>query len=411
MPRKKARSSSSPWPSLPSDVAGEVLLRLPSYADRLCFGAVCRSWRAASAGHPPRLPSIVFIDGTFGGGFPEGERPFRLPRAAGHHGSSGAWLLFRRHDGGYSLLDPFSMAAMPPLPSLLSSSAAAAAACDAHNKPFAREREREEYDVVGLGRRDRLEVGAAEPDPRTLTVRRLVVCSAGLVAAVVGGEGQRLGKFAVCRPGAASWSVCVQDQWRRIKDMVMYQGKLYAVDHNEDLLAVIVVDDDGGAPPAVTRIRRAIRGAAPSFDPRRRLALHYLVDAGGELLMVRREVGSGRLQAVEERFTVFKAEFESKRWVEVSTLGDDGVALFLGKWGSRAVRAPEEHRKEWTDHIFFLDDGASDGFWSPPLYALSTYDMRRQTTYRLLPVMSRHGADLFPATWIFPQQGTRVDAR
>ncbi|GJM90262.1 hypothetical protein PR202_ga06524 [Eleusine coracana subsp. coracana] len=97
--------------------------------------------------------------------------------------------------------------------------------------------------------------------------------------------------------------------------------------------------------------------------------------------------------------------------VEVSTLGDDGVALFLGKWGSRAVRAPEEHRKEWADRIFFLDDGASDGFWSPPLYALSTYDMRRQTTYRLLPVMSRHGADLFPATWIFPQQGTRVDAR
>ncbi|GJN19043.1 hypothetical protein PR202_gb06275 [Eleusine coracana subsp. coracana] len=272
------------------------------------------------------------------------------------------------------------MAAMPPLPTLLSSSSAAA--CDALNKPFVRE----EYDMIGLGRRDRLEVGAAEPDPRTLTVRRLVVCSAGHVAAVVGVEGQRLGKFAVCRPGAASWSVCGQDQWRRIKDMVMYQGDLYAVDHNEDLLAVTV---DDASSPAVTRIRRAVKGAAPSFDPRRRLTLHYLVDAGaGELLMVRRE-----------------------RWAEVSTLGDDGVALFLGKWGSRAVRAPEEHRKEWADHIFFLDDGASDGFWSPPLYALSTYDMRPQMTYRLLPVTSRHGADLFPATWIFPQQGTRVDAR
>jgi hypothetical protein len=61
------------------------------------------------------------------------------------------------------------------------------------------------------------------------------------------------------------------------------------------------------------------RSAAPSFDTRRRLALHYLVDAGDELLMVRTEVCSGRPgwgAAVEERITVFKADFAASRWAD-----------------------------------------------------------------------------------------------
>lgn len=402
MPRKKAWSS--PWPSLPADVAGEVLLRPPSYADRLCFGAVCRSWRVAAplapAASAHRLHRWDVLRRLPGGGpaLPAAprSRPPRLVRRVAH------WLVFRRRDGGYSLLNPFSMAAMPPLPSLSS-------AAPSRDVRAVRERVREEYDMIGLGRRHRLEDGAADPEPGALAVRKMVVCSAGLVAAVIGGEG-RLVKFAVCRPGAAAWSVCSGDQWRRVKGMVMHKGKLYAVDHNEDLLALAINDGDT---PAVSRIRRAIKGAPPSFDTRRRLALHYLVDdpSGGELLMVRREVCSGRPgRGVEEQFTVFKADFASKRWVEVSNLGD-GVALFLGRWGSRAVLAPDEHRKQWTEHIFFLDDGASDQLWSPPLYSLSTYDMRFETTYELLPVMSRQGADLSPGTWLFPQQGTGVTAR
>nr|CAB3445662.1 unnamed protein product [Digitaria exilis] len=88
-PRRRKRPPCSPWAALPPDIAGEVLLRLPSYADRICFAAVCRPWRASAEQHrspPPPLPCLVFGDGTFRG-LAHDERPFRLPSAAGFLGS------------------------------------------------------------------------------------------------------------------------------------------------------------------------------------------------------------------------------------------------------------------------------------------------------------------------------------
>ncbi|KAL6888479.1 hypothetical protein ACP4OV_009505 [Aristida adscensionis] len=382
--RKKARLSCSPWPALPPDVAGEVLLRLRSYADRACFGAVCRSWRFSAEQHPlpPRLPCLVFADGTFRG-FPEDDRPFRLPAAAGHRGSCGEWLLFKRVDGAYSLASPFSKAAAAavPLPSLSS--------VRAHHEPICAVDERDvpEYDVRWWRLRELLADG--EPEPRRW----------------------RLGKLALCRPGAAAaWSVSSADQWRRIKDMVVHRGELYAVDHNEDLLAVTV---GGDGVPRVSGIGRAIEGAPPELEvPARRVTLHYLVDSGEALLMVRREVCRGRRPGqgrdLEERFAVFKADFRSSRWAEVSAVGE-GVALFVGRWCSRAVRVPEERRRQWAGRVFFLEEGVRHErqlLTRGQRYSLSAYDVRSRTTNSLLPaVTSRDGDDLLPATWLFPSGG------
>nr|CAB3445663.1 unnamed protein product [Digitaria exilis] len=203
----------------------------------------------------------------------------------------------------------------PPLPSL--SSGIHAQHHDESVVQAVAERAMPEYDRRGLA------MSGVVPDPRpaaALSVRKLAVCSSGVVAAVVG-DGH-LGKIALCRPGAAAWSsLSNQGQWRRTKDMAMHQGTLYAVDHNEDLLAVSIVggeDDDDGAPPALSAIARVITGDPPSFSGPRRLTLHYLVSdsGGGELLMVRREVcrerpGQGR--GIDERFTVFKADLGSSR--------------------------------------------------------------------------------------------------
>ncbi|RLN08208.1 hypothetical protein C2845_PM11G08860 [Panicum miliaceum] len=368
--RKKSASSSSPWPSLPPDIAGQVLLRLPSYADRICFSAACRSWRASAARHrsPPRLPCLVFGDGTFRG-FPEGDRPFRLPAAAGFLGSCGEWLVFKHGSaggGGYSLANPFSKAAgavAPPLPS--------PSCVRARQEPVFQavpERAIPEYDQIGLC--------ADEPEPRALSVRKLLVCPASVVASVIGGEEYgRLGKLAVCQPGAPAWSVSVHDQWRRIKDMAAHRGTLYALDHNEDLLAVSVVGgEDGDGGPAVSGITRVVTGAPPSFSGRRRLTLHYLVDAGAALLMVRREVCRGRPEqgrGIEERFTVFEANFGAARWEELRALGD-GMALLVGRWCSAAVRVPEERRRQWGGFIYFLEDDIVDQ--ENREYSLSAYD-------------------------------------
>uniref|UniRef100_A0ACD5YP31 Uncharacterized protein n=1 Tax=Avena sativa TaxID=4498 RepID=A0ACD5YP31_AVESA len=426
-PCKKARASSScaqpasRWPDLPPDMAGDVLDRLPSYADRICFGAVCRSWRSSARQHHsrPLLPCLCFADGTFRG-FPAEARPFRLPGAAGHHGSCGEWLVFEREDGAYSLVDPFSQDSAPVallLPSL--------SRVRVRHEPIvaAEERDLPECRHPWVPReRD------AEPQG-TVYLLKLVVCSASLVAAVVG-QG-RHGKLALCRPGAAStWSVSGREPWRRLKDMAYYHGKLYVVDQNEDLFAVTVsaatsADDE---PPTISRLDRVVEGRPPFAVVRRRVTLQYLVESGdGALLMVRREVSrapgvlwnSGEM---DEEITMFEAEFRSSTWKEVKGAlgGGGGQALFVGRWGSRAVRVPGERHAEWADRIFFLEDGTGEEWDRRSLrYSLSVYMMkgvdfewrylpRRGRADSLLPPMVSTDGDDLPATWIFPQDRTKL---
>lgn len=82
------------------------------------------------------------------------------------------------------------------------------------------------------------------------------------------------------------------------------------------------------------------------------------MESGDALLMVRREIcrarpprqgGSGMaLGAMDERFTVFEADFRSPRWAEVSAVGDDR-ALFVGRWCSKAAPVPDDEHREWAD--------------------------------------------------------------
>ncbi|KAE8796940.1 hypothetical protein D1007_27890 [Hordeum vulgare] len=60
-------SKESPWPDLPPELLGLVLVRTPSHSDRVHIRAVCRSWRSSAGLHPPPplLPWFAFRDGTF----------------------------------------------------------------------------------------------------------------------------------------------------------------------------------------------------------------------------------------------------------------------------------------------------------------------------------------------------------
>lgn len=408
-PRKRARTTSpcsppaSSWRDLPLDIAGEVLRRLPSYADRICFGATCRSWRTSAREHrapPPLSPCLCFADGSFRGFFPEDARPFRLPAAAGWLGSCGEWLLYRRHDdGAYLLVDPFSKAAaMAPLPSV--------SRLHVRHDPIVAvdERDLRWCRPTWLPREN-----TGEPQASASLLKLAVSPAADVVAAVVG-EG-RHGKLAVCRPGAPAWSVSGGDGWRRIKDMAFYQGKLYAVDHNEDLLAVTLAAD--GEPPAVSRIDRVINGKPPGAAALLRVTLHYLVDSGGELLLVRREVQRSSMvrtqpwqhtAELQDRFAVFRADFRRSRWRRVKTIGDEsgGRALFVGRWCSRAVRVAGDR---WADQVFFLEDGTGDEWHTQAQRCSlrgSTFGCVRPN--ELLPLMTTADGQDLDATWIFPRE-------
>uniref|UniRef100_M8BA62 Uncharacterized protein n=1 Tax=Aegilops tauschii TaxID=37682 RepID=M8BA62_AEGTA len=99
------------WSALPSELAGLVLRRLPSHADRVRFAAVCHHWRFSTQEHclTQPLPWLAFPDGTFFV-FPHGEaakESFKLHSSANYCISCSDWLAFAQN-GTCFLMDPFS---------------------------------------------------------------------------------------------------------------------------------------------------------------------------------------------------------------------------------------------------------------------------------------------------------------
>jgi hypothetical protein len=157
---------------------------------------------------------------------------------------------------------------------------------------------------------------------KEMPVRKLVVCPDGLVAAIIGHE--RSARVALCKPKHAwSWSLTTHDPWRWYADMVFFDGKLYALTNNEDLLALEVGDDESGQ-PRISHVERVIEGGGGSrYTLQEYTGMWYLIvrPRGGGLLMVCRiilEYGS-----TTNEFLLFQADLQRSQWVEVDTLGGD----------------------------------------------------------------------------------------
>nr|TKW01598.1 hypothetical protein SEVIR_8G191700v2 [Setaria viridis] len=114
-------------------------------------------------------------------------------------------------------------------------------------------------------------------------VIKLMVCSPDLIAALFGSSTNRI---AVCRPGASMWSVAWGlSLW--ITDMAFYQGKLYAIDYGEFLLALDISVDDNTGDPCIAWIGQVIR-------------MLYLIESRGSLLLVRRRIFRTHSQGNEQ---------------------------------------------------------------------------------------------------------------
>ncbi|KAM0838044.1 hypothetical protein ACQ4PT_061235 [Festuca glaucescens] len=383
------------WSALPTDLGDTILRGLQHHADRVRFGAVCREWRSCARRNaaPSQFPWLALPDRTFYS-LPDSafqplplhlERHRQLPHA---QSSCGEWLVFERMDGTYTLVNPFSVSTTMVLPRLPT----------------------EPPHAIG------------DPPP---FMKKLVVCSPNLVAAVVG-AGWRL---ALCRPGAASWVVVAHGQLTSLQDMIWHRGKLYALrDTRCRLLCVSVGEERDTGEPNVSRVDILVEGSmwelieSPPWSP-------YLLESDGALLMIRRGdpnsdiqnpfmggdsvhyVGLGLERAT--RFTVFKADLARSRWTELSGVGEDRV-LFVQGWCSRAVRVPDRCKDYVTgDRIFFASDAATRGYNDCPYYRkkvsfyCSVYDMRklRSQTYLGTKVRPLKG---FPVAWLFRGSSERA---
>ncbi|XP_025828367.1 uncharacterized protein LOC112903338 [Panicum hallii] len=241
-----------------------------------------------------------------------------------------------------------------------------------------------------------------------VSVLALVVCSTRLIAAIVAVGA--LGTIALCRPGAAAWSVSAHEECRWLSHMVFFQGKLYALDSNadpEDLIAIDIVDDHDCHEPRVSRIERLIVGA---FLPTQKyfLCQCYLLESHGTLLMIRRKLyykaehpserrHGGILVAGSSEFKVF----EEGLWSEVRTLGND-QASFLGRGCSRAICVSPYDLSQ--DCLFFVDDYI-DWLWKKTTTSCGVYDMKDEKVYSPLPMVPWKSGDA-PATWLFSQGET-----
>ncbi|KAM0882765.1 hypothetical protein ACQ4PT_032066 [Festuca glaucescens] len=413
---KKPHSHPLPsWSTIQLELAGLVLRLLPAYADRARFAAVCPQWRAAARQlQPPALPLLAFPAGTFYS-LPYDE-PFHFPGCgfAGYKSACGSWLVFPRDDGCF-LVNPFSRATVT-LPAL---------SCVWLRPPNAVAK----WSGEGKGKRaDPYCIWMHIKDSDELHVIKLILCSPDLVAALVG-VGYTC-QILVCQPGALSWSVRSNDQCKDYQDMAFYQGKLYALDDDENLLVVNISSDQSTCDPQVSRIGRVIKDTGdkcfkgyrlyhtvfddtfmPHSMPLKKL---YLVESRGMLLMVRRKIWcripppipgtSGKIVAGQSAFEVFKADFEHSRWIKVSTVGDDQV-LFLGRRCSRTVSVSQDGLL--GNRIFFLDDDDEhrvDYFYDEENTSCSTYDIRLGGVSYPHPMISwkrRHETRL--AAWLFPQ--------
>ncbi|CAL4980006.1 unnamed protein product [Urochloa decumbens] len=334
------------WADLPLELAGLVLGRLPSHLDRLRFAAVCPQWRSAAwqVRLPPPPPLLALKNGRTFYNMPTGE-PLRVRFPSCDSGfptwssredsdfltASGNWLVYRQLCG-LLLLDPFSGATMTlPAPSSITYKS----------------------DVPSVL-------------AYQFEVIKLIVCSPDLIAALFWTSHSN--RIAVCRPGASLWSVA-WDLSLWITDMAFYQGKLYALDYGEELLALDINVDDNTGDPQVAQIGQVIKANyfADPFsnnfnDPIAFKRMLYLVELQGSLLLVRRSIfrshvnGKGQIHTFsgqcEPEVAVFEADFAQSRWAKMTSLGDD-QALFLGPC-SRAVCMPQCDSS--GNRVWFLDE-------------------------------------------------------
>lgn len=335
---KTSSHGPSPWSDLPQELAGLILRRLPSHADRLSFGAVCHDWRLAVKQQRPRaMPWINLGPGSYqsivDGKIYRFAAPGCHPRA-----SFGSWFLYE-HSGRLFLRDLLS-----------GNTPAIEIPCHYHECT-------EGCDVAAHDRGMTVTLMGGMGMAR-LTMYKIVVCSFHLLAAILytGGTSTAF-SFAFFRPHMLSWSLLRASDYR---DIAFHRGRIFALTSTAELFV-----HEATQPCHVEHIiKKRPATVAPAVDLSEyfRVKLRLVISSDEtKLLMVRWSIpGGDGIHRTMMKLQVFEADLEKKEWIEVKDLGDQ--VLFISNTCSRAIGSTlTSNLEEGTVCFFWVPSGHASG--------------------------------------------------
>lgn len=385
-------SNESPWPDLPPELLGLVLLRIPSHSDRVHLRAVCRSWRSSAQLQPlpPLLPWLAFRDGTFLS-LADGT-VHRLPvpdcGEVSYRVSTGSmfFLVHGDREGRWcSLMNPFS----------------------GEMTPF--QINPDHLDLRNL--RDIRKVVVADHIVAVLTRTKRNCKNVTIFAG--GPQGTMTMEWAPPVNSHAADITIFQEKLyvltSHTADIAIFQGKLYVLTAEHDHqpgLHVLDLGDKG-----ITSVQ-CIR-STPRDDNEVYQFYYYLVPSGNRLLLARRIADRDPIGMTPMRsrcLDVFQAvdlSGDRGRWSRVDTLM--GHALFVSQSCSRSLLVDGQScGGARGDCIYFTSELVAIANIAEDFLYSGVYDMKDQTVARLpsetsaLSLVGSWGP--WSPTWLFPPE-------
>ncbi|XP_052138218.1 uncharacterized protein LOC127756875 isoform X2 [Oryza glaberrima] len=376
-----AEAAISSWSELPADLIGQVLLRLPSLADRVRLRAACRPWRtdAKRQALPPPLPWFALRDG---GLVDHHGAPVRRCAPILREGVTDYLavdnLAFLAHNRAAccSLVNPLSASEETPLPQL--ANAVLRAMNDSKFYTVGNTKMPYVKDVAGFG---------SVSDWTRKEIHRI--------------------------PG--------EDYRMRLADIAFLNGRLYALTVKEGLYVFEPnsgdLDDPMNAPSGFRHciIDNPEQQEVYTKTDLRYVVARYLAECDGRLFMVRQWMRiplNVRLGDMDETFSfeIFEADLTTTpcQWRKVDRLG--GHAIFLGSECTKVVHASKCVGRVQEDCIYFMHrtfDNPSQEYFGPcvdPLGDSGVYNMTNRRITPFLPeaVMEKLCLKRQFLTWFFP---------
>ncbi|KAJ4829676.1 hypothetical protein Tsubulata_047994 [Turnera subulata] len=323
------------WTSLPHDMLHEILTRLGrTSSDLVRFGSVCTSWRLVAKQDRRVLHGIV---GLLVRGDIETRDQFlslkkilsrnknlmmcNLPLVSipAYLGSYQGWLLLNSpEDDGLTVMNPVTRVKflLPPLPDPL------------HKVCF-----------------------SSTPSSTSLCY----------VLAICFVKGPRT-SVAYCKIGDRAWTdiaaaTLPPEETNDYYDAVFHKGKFYVLRRNGGLC----VCDISVSPPTMAKLVDRLPPPIQHLQVKSIWYKFYLVEAGGDLLLVYRWCNRGcTLGPGDRKFEVIRLSLDSVwKWNYVQDLGE--YALFVGQGQPFALSELEAPDQVKGNCIYFLDDWGTSG--------------------------------------------------